>query len=101
MGVSIISDKDAREDFGLNRYLPIPANGRCCPISGLGHATLWRLLNGQARNSVRVASLRQPGQVRAKCLYHVGDLMAYLDGLASRRGKQNTGAEPAEACHAE
>ena len=88
-------------DPGHDRFIPIPPNGRVCPISGLKHAALYRLLvHGPARRHVRVANLRQPGQVRAQTLFHVGDLIAYLSQLAAaqspecRDGKQ---FEPEEA----
>lgn len=70
-------------DPGLNRFIPIVPNGRLCPVSGLKHASLYRLLvNGPGRRYVRVCNLRQPGQVRAQTLFHVGDLLAYLSRLS-------------------
>jgi len=73
----------AAHDPGLNRFIPIVANGRLCPISGLKHAALYRLLvHGPARRHVRVCNLRQPGQARAQTLFHVGDLLAFFSSLA-------------------
>lgn len=65
-----------------NRYSAVPANGRKCEFCGLGHSRLYQLLNGPARHHVRVASLRGPGKTRGTRLFHVGDLLRYLDGLA-------------------
>ena len=68
-----------------DRYAPIPPNGRRCDFSGLGHARLYQLLNGPARPFVRVASLREPGAKRGTRLFHVGDLLNYLDRLAAEQ----------------
>lgn len=70
-------------DPGQNRFIPIVANGRLCPISGLRHSSLYRLLvHGPARHHVRVCNLRQPGRTRAQTLFHVGDLLAFFSRLA-------------------
>lgn len=74
----------APADPGLNRFIPIVPNGQLCPITGLKHAALYRqLVHGPARRYVRVCNLRQPGQVRAQTLFHVGDMLAYLSRLAA------------------
>ena len=71
-----------------NRYTPIPPNGRTCQHTGLRHAQLYKLLgeNGSARPYVRVANLRQPGASKGKTVFHVGDLLKYLDRLAVEQG---------------
>ena len=67
-----------------NRYVTIPPNGRRCEFTGLGHAKLYQVLgpNGVARRYVRVANLRTPGAARGQTLFHVGDMLRFLDGLA-------------------
>jgi hypothetical protein len=58
----------------------IPANGQSCPYTGLKHARLYKLLgeNGAAREFVRV--------VNRKTLFHVGDMLRFLDNLALEQG---------------
>jgi len=67
-----------------NRYVPIPPNGRRCEWTGLGHAKLYHILSatGMARPKVRVANLRAPGTKRGQTLFHVGDMLRFLDELA-------------------
>jgi hypothetical protein len=50
----------------LDRYTPIPPNGRRCEFTGLKHAKLYHLLQagGPVRKKVRVANLRKPGAKR-------------------------------------
>lgn len=81
----------AKAPTALNIFRPLPANGQRCEFTGLGHTRLYRLLcnPGDARTHVRVASLRKPGQTRAKRLYHVGDLVAYLSRLADEQRAPN------------
>lgn len=77
-------DQTADRDYP-NRYAPIVPNGEKCQFTGLGHARLYQLLNGPARKHVRVASLREPGKTRGTRLFHVGDLLRFLDKLASEQ----------------
>jgi hypothetical protein len=72
-----------------NRYVPIPPNGKRCEWTGLGHAKLYQILGaaGIARAKVRVANLRMPGAVRGQTLFHVGDMLRYLDELAQQGGE--------------
>jgi hypothetical protein len=72
-----------------NRYATIPPNGRRCEFTGLGHAKLYQILgvDGIARRKVRVANLRMPGAARGQTLFHVGDMLRFLDELASISGK--------------
>lgn len=67
-----------------NRYAKIPPNGRRCEWTGLGHAKLYQILGtaGMARSKVRVANLRTPGAARGQTLFHVGDMLRFLDELA-------------------
>jgi hypothetical protein len=72
-----------------NRYAPIRPNGKRCEFTGLRHAKLYHLLSagGPVRKKVRVANLRTPGATLGQNLFHVGDMLRYLDELA--------GGEPA------
>lgn len=79
-----------------NRYATIPPNGRRCEFTGLGHAKLYQILgpNGVARRHVRVANLRTPGAARGQTLFHVGDMLRFLDELAqSTVGEVEMGGE--------
>lgn len=69
-----------------NRYATIPPNGRRCEFTGLGHAKLYQVLgaDGMARRKVRVANLRMPGTTRGQTLFHVGDMLRWLDELAQK-----------------
>lgn len=77
-----------------NRYATIPPNGKRCEFTGLGHAKLYQILgpDGVARRLVRVANLRTPGAARGQTLFHVGDMLRFLDSLAETKGA--TGDEP-------
>jgi hypothetical protein len=72
-----------------NRYATIPPNGRRCEFTGLGHAKLYQILgvDGIARRKVRVANLRMPGTARGQTLFHVGDMLRWLDELAQNNRK--------------
>jgi hypothetical protein len=82
--VMIEQEQMARHVDYPNRYTTIPPNGRRCEFTGLGHAKLYQILrvDGIARHKVRVANLRMPGTTRGQTLFHVGDLLRFLDGLA-------------------
>jgi len=71
-----------------NCYTAIPPNGKTCQHTGLKHAQLYKLLgeNGIARRYVRVANLKHPGASKGKTVFHVGDLLKYLDRLAAEQG---------------
>lgn len=71
-----------------NSYATIPANGQSCPHTGLKHAHLYKLLgeNGAAREFVRVVNLRDPKARHGKTLFHVGDMLRFLDKLAFKQG---------------
>jgi len=85
--IALITDEISSPDpQTLNFFRPIPPNGRRCPYSGLSHTSMYRLLvHGPARDFVRVANLKQPGQTRAQTLYHVGDWVSYLSRLAEEQ----------------
>ena len=70
-----------------DRYTPIPPNGARCEFTGLKHAKLYHLLQagGPVRKRVRVANLRRPGTTRGQTLFHVGDMLRYLDELAGKQ----------------
>jgi hypothetical protein len=72
-----------------DRYSPIPPNGRRCEFTGLGHSRLYQLLDGLAKDHVRVASLRESGAKRGTRIFHVGDMLRFLDGLAAQRAEPN------------
>ena len=76
-----------------NRYTPIPPNGQRCEFTGMKHAKLYDILSvgGIARDKVRVVNLRSPGRNRGQTLFHVGDMLRFLDELADvrTRGKSN------------
>jgi hypothetical protein len=82
-----------------NTYRPVVPNGKVCPVTGLKHGTLYRVLGGDARRHVRTVSLRQPGAARGKLLFHVGDMLRWLDGLAEKRARQQN-LQNAEGHHA-
>ena len=70
-----------------NAYASLPPNkpGAVCPHTGLRHAHLAKLLRkgGRASSRVRVVCLREPGARHGKTLFHVGDMLRWLDDLAS------------------
>lgn len=67
-------------------YTAVVPNGGICPISGLKHAQLYQqLLRGEAARHVRTVILRTPGATRGKLLFHVGDMLRWLDGLAAQQ----------------
>jgi hypothetical protein len=76
-----------REGPYPDRYTPIPANGLRCEFTGLKHAKLYHLLQvgGPVRKKVRVANLRTPGTTRGQTLFHVGDMLRYLDEVAGEQ----------------
>jgi hypothetical protein len=45
-------------------------------------------VNGIAKGKVRVVHLLQPGPTRGKTLFHVGDMLKFLDGLAEKRKEE-------------
>ena len=80
-----------------NSYAPIPPSGQSCPHTGLKHAHLYKLLgsNGAARKFVRVVNLREPQARHGKTLFHVGDMLRFLDNLALEQG---AGSERESLC---
>jgi hypothetical protein len=77
--------KAAEEEYP-NRYIAIPPNGETCPVTGLKHAKLYTLLKGEARGKVRVANLKSPEATRGKTLFHVGDMLRFLN----KKAEENT-----------
>jgi hypothetical protein len=68
------------------RYIPVPPNGKVCPVTGLKHAYLYRLLrHGEAARHVRIAHLKEPGCSRGRMLFHAGDMLRWLDQKAMAR----------------
>lgn len=82
------ASKPAETEIYPNRYTAIPPNGRICHHTGLKHAQLYKLLaqNGAARPYVKVANLKVPGASKGKTIFHVGDMLRFLDGLARHQG---------------
>ena len=83
MRTVVIEDEPQTQDEYPNRYAPIPVNGEKCQFTGLGHAKLYQLLGGELRARVRVVNLRSPKAKRGKTLFHVGDMLRYLNEQAS------------------
>jgi len=71
-----------------NMWIEIPPNGKVCSHTGLKHAKLYSLLGkgGLGRAHIRVANLREPGAKQAKTIFHLGDMMKFLDTLATEQG---------------
>lgn len=65
------------------RWTAVPPNGQVCDVTGLKHSKLYSLLDGEARLKVRVACLRETGKTRGKRLFHVGDMLRFLDEKAN------------------
>ena len=81
-------EEDATAEGYPNSYASIPANGQTCPHTGLKHAHLYKLLgdSGAARDFVRVVNLKDPKARHGKTLFHVGDMLRFLDRLALEQG---------------
>jgi len=84
MKTFVIEEPNAAASQAIDRWCPIPPNGRSCQFTGLKHAKLYNLLgaDGLARKHVRVVNLRTPGTKRGQTLFHVGDMLQFLDTLA-------------------
>ncbi len=84
MKTLLIEEPSEPANQQMDRWCPIPPNGRSCQFTGLKHAKLYNLLgaDGLARKRVRVVNLRTPGAKRGQTLFHVGDMLQFLDGLA-------------------
>ena len=72
----------------MDRWSPIPPNGQSCQFTGLKHAKLYHLLGdgGLAKKHVRVVNLRTPGANRGQTLFHVGDMLRFLDAMSRKQG---------------
>jgi hypothetical protein len=94
MKTFIIEEPSTAASQPLDRWAPIPPNGQTCQFTGLKHAKLYHLLSadGLTGKHVRVVNLRTPGAKRGQTLFHVGDMLLFLDTLAREQG----GAGPAE-----
>ena len=66
----------------------IPPNGKVCSRTGLKHAKIYSMLGkgGIARAHVRVANLKDPKAKQGKTLFHLGDMLRFLDELAAQQG---------------
>jgi len=84
MKTFVIEEPNAAANQVIDRWSPIPPNGRSCQFTGLKHAKLYNLLgpDGLARKHVRVVNLRTPGAKRGQTLFHVGDMLQFLDSLS-------------------
>jgi len=80
-------------------WTEIPPNGKVCAHTGLKHAKLYTLLGkgGLARPYVRVANLRAPGARQGKTIFHVGDMLAFLDAWAAQQGSGELRPQPKDA----
>jgi len=88
MKTFVIEEPNAAASQQMDRWTPIPPNGQSCQFTGLKHAKLYHLLSadGFARRRVRVVNLRTPGAKRGQTLFHVGDMLHFLDALAREQG---------------
>jgi len=84
MKTIVIEETNAAASPLMHSWSPIPPNGQRCQFTGLKHAKLYQILgeSGVARKHVRVVNLRTPGATRGQTLFHVGDMLRFLDGLA-------------------
>ena len=80
-------------------WTEIPPNGKICAYTGLKHAKLYSLLGkgGIGRPYVRIANLREPGAKQAKTIFHLGDMLRFLDNLAAEQGSGQLCRRSAEA----
>lgn len=87
MRTLVIEEPSAPATPPVERWSPIPPNGQCCQFTGLKHAKLYHLLagGGLARKHVRVVNLRTPGANRGQTLFHVGDMLGFLDALSRKQ----------------
>lgn len=71
-----------------DRYTHIPPNRGMCTYTGLKHSHLYKLLGrgGRARDYVRVVTLREPRARHGKTLFHIGDMLRFLDLVAEEQG---------------
>ena len=89
MKTFVIEEPIAAASQQVDRWSPIPPNGQRCQFTGLKHAKLYHLLSGDGhvRKRVRVVNLRTPGATRGQTLFHVGDMLQFLDELAREQGE--------------
>ena len=82
------SAEDERARQYPDVWTEIPPNGKVCAHTGLKHAKLYSMLGkgGIARAYVRVANLRDPRATQGKTIFHVGDMLRFLDSLAAKQG---------------
>ena len=83
--LTIQEDQRPKEYPNAYAALPISVPGVHCQHTGLRHAHLSKLLKpgGLAATHVRVVLLREPGARHGKTLFHVGDMLRWLDSLAA------------------
>ena len=89
MKTFVIEEPSAAASQPVDRWSPIPPNGQRCQFTGLKHAKLYHLLESGdvVRKHVRVVNLRTPGATRGQTLFHVGDMLQFLDELAREQGE--------------
>ena len=66
-------------------WTPIVPNGKRCKVTGLGHSKLYQILGpeGIAKPYVRTASLKPGGAIRGTTIFHVGDMLRWLNKKAA------------------
>jgi len=87
MKTFVIEEPSAPAAPAMDRWSPIPPNGQRCQFTGMKHAKLYDLLGagGLASKHVRVVNLRTPGANRGQTLFHVGDMLTFLDSLSRKQ----------------
>lgn len=89
----IIRPSDGTDEMVLrspDAYLPVPPNDKTCPFSGRGHHWFYKtIINGPARKHIRLIHDIQPKGKRGTWMYHIGDLIDFLNGLAEAQKKQS------------
>jgi hypothetical protein len=70
-----------RRELGMNSHKTMPALGK----------------GGLARDYVHVANLRSPGARQGKTIFHLGDMLRFLDLMAADQGSGQKRDKPADS----
>jgi hypothetical protein len=87
--VAMLYPDDMNNDDNVNPegWVRMPPNGGRCPLTGLSHGRLYRLLSA-AGGAIRTVSLREEGRNRGTRLIDPKSLLAYLGKLADTQAAQ-------------